>query len=202
MSTVNYVTLGNDCSPAAALRNLKLREFALPFDWVQSSVASIQQCIAGDFEKFHTNLRFNHNKTRMVDGYGLEFPHDYPLGNDEAHAVGEGVIGEEPGKCISESWADHYDTVKGKYDRRIERFRTIMKDPSPIIVLCRYSTQDVLNLQRVIAAYYKKDNVYFVNSVRTSFKNDRVVTVYTEQNGVWNDPSVWKQGIDMVLSYL
>lgn len=52
----NYITIGRDCSPAAALRNLNIREFALPFDWIVSSISSIQECIEDHFEKFHSNL--------------------------------------------------------------------------------------------------------------------------------------------------
>lgn len=38
----NYLTIGNDCSPAAALKNLNLREFTLPFDWVVSNINGLQ----------------------------------------------------------------------------------------------------------------------------------------------------------------
>jgi hypothetical protein len=58
----NFLTLGYDCSPAAALRNLELREHALPFDWVVSNVNSIHKCIEENFSRFHRNLSFNHNK--------------------------------------------------------------------------------------------------------------------------------------------
>ena len=39
----NYLTIGQDCSPAAALRNLNLRDFALPFDWVVSNINTFIQ---------------------------------------------------------------------------------------------------------------------------------------------------------------
>jgi hypothetical protein len=75
----NYLTIGSGCSPAAALRDLNLREFALPFDWVVSNINTIQKCIETNFEYFHKNLVLNNNKTRLIDYYGFEFPHDYPL---------------------------------------------------------------------------------------------------------------------------
>lgn len=40
----NYLTIGYDCSPATALRNLNLREFALPFDWIVSKISSLDNC--------------------------------------------------------------------------------------------------------------------------------------------------------------
>ena len=41
--SINYLTLGYDCSPAGALKNLNLREFALPFDWVVSNVTILEE---------------------------------------------------------------------------------------------------------------------------------------------------------------
>jgi hypothetical protein len=79
----NFLTIGYDCSPAATLRTLNLREFALPFDWVISSITSIQKCFEDNFIKFHTNLKFNDKKQKLIDSYGFEFPHDYPRNNKD-----------------------------------------------------------------------------------------------------------------------
>ena len=49
----NYLTIGFDCSPASALRNLNLRESALPFDWVISNIKFLQRCFETNFEYFH-----------------------------------------------------------------------------------------------------------------------------------------------------
>ena len=71
--TINYITLGSDCSTASALRTLELRDFALPFDWIVSSKISLINCINDDFKCFHSDLRFNKKKTRLIDKYGFEF---------------------------------------------------------------------------------------------------------------------------------
>lgn len=42
---MKFVSLGYDCSPAFALRDLSLRPYALPFDWVQSNYIQITNCI-------------------------------------------------------------------------------------------------------------------------------------------------------------
>ena len=88
-----YIALGSDCSPAAALRNLNLREEAMPFDWCQTSVPQILDCIHDNFSNFHKNLKFNNTKTRVIDSYGIEFPHDYPFIDNEYKEddIGEGV---------------------------------------------------------------------------------------------------------------
>jgi len=102
---VNFLTIGYDCSPAAALRNLGMRDFALPFDWVQSNIHCIQRCFEENFEKFHTNLRLDAKRTRVIDEYGFEFPHDYPLDESvSTDVIGTGVFGEEEGKTIVPTW--------------------------------------------------------------------------------------------------
>jgi len=198
----NYLTIGHDCSPAAALKNLSLREFALPFDWVVSNVHILENCFKSNFDNFHKKLNFNYNKTRLIDYYGFQFPHDYPLNNMSVleNTIGEGVIGEEKGKFISDKWSDYYGIVLDKYNRRIERFKNIMNDTKPIIVLCRYNTNDVLKLQQIFMKYYKKENIYFINSSNEIFENDKIKNIYTEKNNVWNEASIWKQGMDDIIS--
>ena len=116
------------------------------------------------------------------------------------NSIGEGVIGEEKGKFISDKWNDYYGIVLDKYNRRIERFKNIMNDTKPIIVLCRYNTKDVLKLQQLFMKYYKKENIYFINSSNEVFENDKIKNIYTEKNNVWNEASIWKQGMDDIIS--
>jgi hypothetical protein len=198
----NYLTVGYDCSPAAALRSLNLREFALPFDWVVSNVNILERCFQNNFENFHKNLVLNCKKTRLIDNYGFQFPHDYPLNdmnNIDEKSFGEGVFGEENGKFITDNWTDYYNIVLDKYNRRIERFKNIINDKKPIIVLCRYNILDVFKLQDLFMKYYNIENVYFVNSSDETFENERIINIYTEKNNVWNDVNIWKQGIDDII---
>ena len=200
MENINFVTIGYDCSPAAVLRNLNLRPFALPFDWTQINIESIHKCFADDFAKFHSNLRFNHIKSRMIDEYGIQFPHDYPFENsdNDVNEVGEGKFGEEKEKGIAKNWYEHYDTVKEKYNRRIDRFRQIMREPTKIIVLCRYSTHGVMLLQKLFEIYYKRIDIIFINASKETFENKTIKNINPEINGEWNDASVWKKAIDTV----
>ena len=197
----NYLTIGNDCSPAAALKNLNLRNFALPFDWVVSNVNILHECFKTNFEHYHTNLVFNHNKTRLIDYYGFQFPHDYPLNymSNVENNVGEGVFAEENNKTITNNWNIYYNVVLDKYKRRIERFKTIIADKKPIIVLCRYNTQDVLKLQQLFIKYYNITNIYFCNSSNEIFENDYIKNIYTEKNKIWNDISIWEEGINGII---
>lgn len=197
----NYLTLGYDCSPAAALRNLNLRDFALPFDWVISNINILEKCFYTNFENFHKKLVFNSSKTKLIDYYGFQFPHDYPLNHMDnvENKIGEGVFGEERGKFITDKWRDCYEIVLDKYNRRIERFKNIINDTKPIIVLCRYTTRDVLLLQQLFIKYYKRTNIYFVNSSNELFENNNIKNIYTEKNNVWNDAIIWQEGVDAII---
>jgi hypothetical protein len=201
---INYLTMGHDCSPAGVLRELHLREFALPFDWIVSNISTIQTCLEDNFNKFHTNLKFNHNKTRLIDAYGFQFPHDYPLINTsiELDELGEGNIGEEAGKHITDNWKEYYTIVKEKYNRRIERFNEIITSKNPVIVLCRYNTVDVLKLQSMFLKYYNKENIYFINSSNDKFENSKIKNIFTEVNNIWNDKMIWKENIDIVKKHI
>ena len=127
----------------------------------------------------------------------FEFPHDYPLTNmtNFENNIGEGVFGEESDNCITEKWYDYYSCVLNKYNRRIERFHNVINDTKPIIVLCRYTTKDVLELQQLFIKYYKNKNIYFVNSWYEPFENDYIKNIYTEKENNWNDTNIWKEGI-------
>jgi hypothetical protein len=197
----NYLTIGFDCSPAAALRELNLREFALPFDWVVSNINALQMCFETNFKYFHKNLKLIYNKTRLIDNYGFIFPHDYPLNNmtNFEHNLGEGIFGEEFGNFITQNWYDYHSVVLNKYNRRIERFINIINDKKPIIVLCRYNTNDVIKLQQLFIKYYKNNNIYFVNSCNEPFENDYIKNVYTEKENKWNDVNIWKEGISDII---
>ncbi len=197
----NYLTIGYDCSPASALKDLNLRDFALPFDWVVSNIKSLQKCFETNFVDFHKKIVFNYNKTRLIDYYGFQFPHDYPLTHmtNFENNIGEGVFGEENGKFITDKWYNYYDVVLNKYNRRIERFKNIINDTKPIIVLCRYNTKDVLELQELFIKYYKNKNIYFINSCNELFENEYIKNIYTEKDNKWNDINIWKEGIDDVI---
>lgn len=191
---INFLTLGYDCSPAAALRDLDMRDFALPFDWVQSSVSSLQNCLQEDFSNFHCHLRLKSSKNRIIDYYGLEFPHDYPTINAEPG------IDNFPQGIIVQNWNSFTNSVKEKYNRRIQRFRNIIQDDKPIVILCRYPKSTAKILFNWFKTFYSKPNVWMINATRTnhSFYEDGLYHIYPEQHGTWNDTTVWKDAIEKI----
>ena len=197
----NYLTIGYDCSPASALKDLNLRDFALPFDWVVSNIKSLQKCFETNFVDFHKKYSLDYRQENKSDYYGFQFPHDYPLTHmtNFENNIGEGVFGEENGKFITDKWYHYYGVVLDKYNRRIERFKNIINDTKPIIVLCRYNTKDVLELQELFIKYCKNKNIYFVNSCNELFENEYIKNIYTEKDNKWNDINIWKEGIDDII---
>jgi hypothetical protein len=202
----NFLTVGFDCSPAGALRGLNLRSEALPFDWVVSNISSLEKCFQDNFMKYHTNLKLEHSKTRLIDEYGFMFPHDYPLmdinkntDNVTIDRIGEGIIGEEKNKIITNNWQQFYSIAKEKYDRRIKRFLNIVNDDKPIILLCRYSTKDVLLLRNLFLKYYNKQNIFYINSSNEKIVDNFIINCNTEVNGNWNDIEIWKKYINLVI---
>ena len=189
----NFITIGKDCSPAAALKNMELRKAALPFDWVASTVNALDKCFAENFERFHTNLYKNNGKTRMIDSYGFEFPHDYPTIQQDTSGD---LIAES---YIADDWESHYDVIKAKYDRRIDRFRNILSDPAPVIVLCRYYMVELMIIQKIFIKYYNKHNIYFVNATHESFENATILCINPEKMGDWNNTEIWNQGISQII---
>jgi hypothetical protein len=113
--------------------------------------------------------------------------------------IGEGLIGEEKNKIITENWQQFYSIAKEKYDRRIKRFLNIVNDDKPIILLCRYSTKDVLLLRNLFLKYYNKQNIFFINSSNEKFVNNFIINCNTEENGNWNDIEIWKKYINLVI---
>jgi len=191
-----YVTIGSECSPAYALRVLQLRSFALPFDWVVSKIESLERCFQEDFAKYHTNLRYNESNTRLIDEYGFEFPHDYPL--VDPVMSDEDFYNEDVNNTITKLWILYYPTIKEKYDRRIMRFRAIFADPRPIIVLTRHRTHDVSKLRELIRTYYHRDDVIYLNACPEPFDDGQIKNINTEQHGIWNDYAVWKIELEKI----
>jgi len=197
----NFITLGNDCSPAAALRNLQLRDVALPFDWVVSTFHFLNECFENNFKKYHTDLKFNSTHTRLIDSYGFEFPHDYPVTNyiHNNEQIGEGSFGEDTGRVIVEDWVKYYDIVKEKYNRRIERFLNIMRDNTPLIVLTRYNAEEVSALKIMLEYHFNRKDVVIVNSCETESIFNDIICCNTEKNGTWNDSAIWKENIEKAI---
>jgi hypothetical protein len=193
-----YISLGFDCSPAGALKLLNLRTCAHPFDWTETNYKSISECIRTDFKGFHKNLRLNRERHRLIDGYGIQFPHDYPTVSSNIYmSIGDNFYGEQ---IICEDYEKYADQVVEKYGRRIERFRNAMADSTkPIIVLYRGLYEDSRNLKQLLENTYGRENIVFVVGTREKKinQNPSIIACDPEERGKWNDPERWGQAIEI-----
>jgi hypothetical protein len=119
----NIVSLGYFCSPAMEFERINRRQFSLPFDWlITSRLSVVLELIDNGFEDFlNEEYMFQlkdypsyYRNTR----YNIDFYHDFsPL----------------------KSFGSQIDAVCKKYNRRIERFYSIIKEPTLFV---RYICKD------------------------------------------------------------
>ena len=192
---VQFITLGTTCVPAAALRNLNLRQFALPFDWVNINAQQLCAIIRNNFEGYHDHLWAG--PTQIVDGYGVIFPHDYPTVEQPDLSIDEEAhIGGITERAIQPGWEAHVRTVREKYARRIDRFHSLLSGTKPLIALYSGPLQDVPMIQDTILARYHKRNIVYVVSKKEPSSDPLIVTCDPFHDGVWNDEKEWSVGIE------
>jgi hypothetical protein len=192
---VNYISMGQDCSPASALKNLDLRKFSSPFDWIVSNIEGVKKCINEDFKNFHKNLKFNHNRTRVIDSYGFEFPHDYP-GENNDEIKDDDIHGENK---IRLDWEKFTPEILEKYERRIKRFINLMNIPEPIIIFYTGKLSNVYELRKLFYEKYNKHNIYFVTCSEGRSLDTTVITCNPHIK-IWNDKEIWKKSLEVLLS--
>jgi hypothetical protein len=155
---MKYITLGWDCSPATALRNLQLREYALPFDWIRSNAEILSKVIENNFSGFHESLKLSENKQFIIDSYGLNFPHDYPTIKQNCISLTD----EIDETILISDWEKYIPDIQEKYKRRIERFHAIMNSSDPVIVLHAGILEGIYLLRDAFLKRYNKTNICYV----------------------------------------
>ena len=198
--TIYYIGLGGDCSPAAVLRNLNLRPFALPFDWVVSSADTLCAAIFDKFSNYHDRLRVSHTNTAVVDAYGFTFPHDYPTIETAAVPTDEDTGPNET--TLHPEWHTHIRTVQEKYRRRIDRFMALMTSPDPLIMVHRGSIHNVDKFKATFLACFNKTNIAYVVATTEQATAPDVFTCQPESNGDWNNKDIWAVALKAAADYL
>ena len=148
MESYNFITLGIDCQPTFALKQLDLRKYALPFDWLTSNANMTVECIKDDFKFFHKELKFDSNNV-LCDKYGFGFAHDYPLKKEG-----------EPAPV--DNWMDYNADVIEKYERRIKRFNDILNSDTPIIAIYKGPKEDIQYFKQIFQEKYNKTNIVYI----------------------------------------
>ena len=160
---MSYITLGESCAPATALRNLNIRKYALPFDWIRSNPKQLCDAISNDFKGFHDSLKLSDNKNTIYDSYGLDFPHDYPtVKQPKSYHNEQDEVGGIHEDTIIEAWRDTIPQVQEKYKRRIERFNSIMNSDEPVIALYSGEISEIQLFKDTFKKKYNKLNIWYV----------------------------------------
>ena len=157
-----FIPFGVDCGPAMSLRILKLREFALPFDWNRCTPESLFRSVDENFKEFHEGLHLSECKKYVIDTYGNEFPHDYPtqkqsdISNilDCDNSIDENILVDH--------WMESIPEVKEKYARRIERFHALMNSDEPLIFLTKCRLKHAQEFTDLFLRKYTKPNTMYV----------------------------------------
>ena len=185
-----FIPFGENCGPATALRSLKLRDFALPFDWVRSTPESLVRAVDDDFKSFHDDLRLSECKMYVSDSYGFQFPHDYPTQKDKA--VSSNSKDEMAVEAIlAEHWMEHIPATKEKYARRIERFQSLMKSDKQITILTTCKRKNVEVFRELFLRKYNKTNIVYVVLAEEDITDEEKERLLCEGVSVCDPETVW-----------
>lgn len=159
-SKMNYLPFGESCAPATGVRNLHLRSFALPFDWMRASAEQLVKVVENDFAGFHENLAVSPCKKFVVDGYGMEFPHDYPTEKQglDIDTQDDCIIHED---ILAHTWRNSIEINTEKYARRIVRFRAMLSSPEPILVVTTCRLKHIHEFKDLFLRKYGKTNICY-----------------------------------------
>jgi hypothetical protein len=201
-----YIPLGYDCSTASALKELGLRKYSLPFDWVQTNSINIVSCINDNFNGFHQNIKKikGVKGDRIMDRYGIQYPHDYPTIDISSNIYDDKCVYTE--NIICSNYEDYKSNVLEKYKRRILRFYDLMNDRKrPIILLLRHLYKNALSIKNVMERKFKRNNIYLVvatperlNPYQYLNVDRKIILINPEINGEWNESTIWQKGIDEI----
>lgn len=112
----NYISLGGNCFVAASMSKYGFRSFSGPFDWCKSNfIEGVIPLLETDFQDFmlYENLKVSEGSGEKIFDdlkYKINYNHD-----------------------VKESLKEEYNDIYEKYQRRIERFRTEIKNPTCFI---------------------------------------------------------------------
>uniref|UniRef100_A0A6C0B3Z5 Papain-like cysteine peptidase n=1 Tax=viral metagenome TaxID=1070528 RepID=A0A6C0B3Z5_9ZZZZ len=192
----NYLSIGNDCSSARALKDLNLRTWSGPFDWTESPFDALCACLQNNFVMFHKNVHLDDSKRNVIDDYGIKYPHDYPIKLLPGFKKSEdGFVAD---RLVDDNWEKYTDQAVEKYGRRIERFRNVMADKSkPIIVLYRDKYESAVIIKKILEKTYLREHIIVI--VATDEKilslNPAIIICNPEAGGKWNDKEIWNGAI-------
>lgn len=169
----NYeiINLGGDCQIAYQMHINGLRKYALPFDKIICSPDSLMKILHNDFdawlEKDKLEFVITERSKYILDTiYQTRWLHDFKL---------------------TEQFLEEYDDIYQTYQRRIQRFRTLVGEQNAVAFLRKNITKDeALALRDLLAGLYHHLNFVLVVLESTpDFKEDwheeRIINLFLKK---------------------
>lgn len=192
-SAYKIIPIGAHCSAAAALKNLNLRTTSLPFDWVVSPFESLFHAFNNDFAHFleKSTLKIREDKQAVVDYYGLQFPHDFPV--QSTRIVGQGNL--------VPNYMDFYNEIYAKYARRIERMYSYLRGNEKVYFVRHYAMEKhhaILFRNLIAKKFPQLDFTLIVVSGIGSdhhipWREHRIENFFLDDRTIWNDLVGWEK---------
>ena len=113
------ISFGDGCSIATSIKQMGYRVAAFPFDWIVSNFEKIDLLLSNNFVYLFDplylmpSIRFPNCLENTL--YDIHFAHDFPTNVDK----------ENPFGIIVPNWIDFLEEVARKYQKRIQRFRSL-----------------------------------------------------------------------------
>ncbi len=149
----NYISLGYFCLVAQDLEKMGLRNQSFPFDWAISYFPNVIDVIDKEFTGFMNYDHLSQNVSNRAH-YHEDVYHFYSFHYFDKY----------------KSLDSQYESVKNKYDRRIERFLQSIKQPT---LFLRYiSSEEVDADGKSVELKWIEDNYDYTISVLKRFNKD------------------------------
>lgn len=161
------VSLGHFCSPAMEFDKINKRQFSLPFDWlITPALSTVMELIQNEFPDF-LNAEYLFQFQNAAQCYkntktNISFYHDFSAFKSLDSQMGE---------------------VTQKYNRRIQRFYDIIKEPT---LFLRYITQRDIPyilqnydaILKTLQGFHPQNHIIFVTHFDNRFHDRPEIPVY------------------------
>lgn len=158
------ISIGSDCSVAGSLRNLKYKDATYPFDWCVSKISFILDCFDSDFLCYENIFNKISNLKESGNGY-IQY-------NDKIFFHHEVKY-----KNLNDKLLLFY---KNKYNKRIDRFRKLLKSNKKILLVRKTLNNDeiyeIIKLLDIIKNKYKLSNISILCI------SDKISDLYSNNN--------------------
>lgn len=185
-----FISIGAWCVPALFLRQFKLREAAYPFDWLTTGAQfeNLYRVIQNNFADFlhKENLYIDPQSPQYVQDRGTNFSiaHDFP--KDQQHN-------------ILPQYLDAYESVKAKYQRRIQRFKDTLASGKKVIFIRidnqgQGTPQQAEHLRDLIASKYPQLDFVciqlgYTDEYKTPWNLDHIKNYYIDAAATAGPPN-------------